>query len=104
MTSQQTIVWRSVGVVAAVQLIGAFAAVSASGQDPLSPVACLLGVFGTLAHVLVLILICLSLLIFLFGYLRSRTLHRLAKPAFVLGLSSGLAILIGSQAALRCTV
>ena len=90
--------------VAALQLSIAVFAVYSSNQDVLSDGACIGGVFGTLANLLML---SVSVVIALILGVRSRwdeKARRALGPWLLLASSSGVAILIGQYAALRCTV
>jgi hypothetical protein len=79
-------------------------AVYSSSQDVLSDGACIGGIFGTLANLLML---SVSVVVALILGVRSRR-HEKARHALgswlILAASSSVAILIGQYAALRCTV
>jgi hypothetical protein len=78
--------------------------VNSSSQDVLSDGACIGGIFGTLANLLMLSVSVVAALIL---GVRSRR-HEKARHALgswlILAASSSGAILIGQYAALRCTV
>jgi drug/metabolite transporter (DMT)-like permease len=90
--------------VAALQLTVAVFAVYSSSQDVLSDGACIGGIFGTLANLLMLSVSVVAAMIL---GVRSRR-HEKARHALgswlILAASSSGAILIGQYAALRCTV
>jgi predicted Co/Zn/Cd cation transporter (cation efflux family) len=91
--------------VAALQLTVAVFAVYSSNQDILSDGACIGGIFGTLANLLIL---SVSVVVALILGVRSRRTRKGASmrwgPWLILASSSSVAILIGQYAALRCTV
>jgi hypothetical membrane protein len=90
--------------VAALQLTVAVFAVYSSNQNILSDGACIGGIFGTLAN---LVILSVSVVVALILSVRSRR-HEKARHALgswlILVSSSGVAIAIGQYAALRCTV
>ena len=96
--------WFVVWVIAATQIFIAVFAVYSSNRDILSDGACLGGIFGTFGNAVLLaglVLWSLGLCIRHAG--KGDIANRLA-PFLLLILTSGIAIAIGSQAGLRCTV
>jgi|SRR6056297_3391798 len=104
MKTKHRAIWILVTVVAVLQLSVAVFAVYSSGQDILSDGACIGGIFGTLANVVILAVVSITLLVLGFLSLRAKVAHPWLSPIFVLAASSGLSIMIGVQAGLRCTV
>jgi uncharacterized membrane protein len=104
MQSGQRAIWTLVTVLAVVQLSVAVFAVYSSGQNILSHGACIGGIFGTLANVIILSVVSIMLLVLGFLSLRAKAAHPWLSPIFILAASSGLSIMIGVQAGLRCTV
>jgi predicted Co/Zn/Cd cation transporter (cation efflux family) len=90
--------------IAALQLTVAVFAVYSSNQSILSDGACIGGIFGTLAN---LVILSVSVVVALILGVRSRrhekALHALGSWLILVS-SSGVAIAIGQYAALRCTV
>ena len=91
-------------IVAALQLTVAAFAVYSSNRDILSDGACIGGIFGTLANILILSVAVVAALVLSTKPFRESRLRRGVKPLLILASSSSVAILIGQYAALRCTV
>jgi hypothetical protein len=96
--------WTIAVIVAALQLSVAVFAVYSSKQDLLSHGACIGGIFGTLANVLIVAVAAVVVLILGMISLRRGKARPALKSWLLLVASSSLAILIGQYAALRCTV
>ena len=96
--------WFTASCVAAVQLGVAGFAVYSSSQDILSDGACIGGIFGSLANMGLLVLTAVTALILAVRSRHEEKLHRWVSPLLLVTASSGLAILIGMQAGLSCTV
>ena len=96
--------WIVVYLISTVQIAVAVFAVYSSNRDILSDGACIGGIFGTLANFVILLIaaIVASLLALRSWNVGSR--HLWLMPMVFLFLSSGIAIPIGSFAAMRCTV
>jgi predicted Co/Zn/Cd cation transporter (cation efflux family) len=96
---------RSIAInIAALQLTVAVFAVYSSNQDILSDGACIGGVFGTLANLLILSVSVVVALILGVRSRRDEKARRALGSWLILASSSSVAILIGQYAALRCTV
>lgn len=91
-------------IVAALQLSVAIFAVTSSNRDVLSDGACIGGVYGTLANILILSVTVVALLVLSAKPFAGSRLRRGVKPLLILASSSSVAILIGQYAAFRCTV
>jgi hypothetical protein len=89
---------------AAFQIAIAFFARASSERDILSDGACIGGAAGMLGGLVILVLAALALLVLAFRSLRAREVHQLIAPLLFLVSSSGLAFVLASSAALRCTV
>ena len=96
--------WTTAFLIAAVQLSVAVFAVYSSSQDILSDGACIGGIFGSLANAGILLIASVWLIVLIIKSIRTKTRHPLLQHLCLVLASSGLAILIGMQAALRCTV
>ena len=104
MNAQPSTVWRLIALLAVTQLsISIFASYSSS-QDILSDGACLGGIFGSLANLVLLALSTLFLVVFGLRSLLQKVQHWCVAPSLALLLSSAVAFLFSSGAALRCTV
>ena len=80
-------------------------AVQSSSRDVLSDGACIGGVFGTLANLLILAVVLVwSITMAVKSPKRSVLETDRLKSLLVVGVSSSLAIFIGYHAAIRCTV
>jgi len=91
-------------IISSVQLTVAVAAVTASANNPISDLACLGGVFGTLVNVIILAITLPWALILAFkSWKKNPKPPGLTYLSMVCG-TSLLAIWIGSGGALRCTV
>ena len=96
--------WLFALVVAFLQNAIAVYAVYASSQDILSDAACIGGIFGSLANLAIIAVVALWSSILAVKSYRNRRWAPGLKPLLVVALSSGLAVVIGMNAALRCTV
>ena len=96
--------WTTAFLIAAVQHSVAVFAVYSSSQDILSDGACIGGIFGSLANIVILAIAAVWLLVLIIKSMRTKTRHPLFQHLCFVLASSGLAILISMQAALRCTV
>ena len=104
MPSRQAENWTAAIVLAGIQVSVAIFAVYSSNQDVLSDGACLGGVFGTAANVVIAIAGGLAAVVLSLKSFKAGVWHPWCRPAMFLCLSSGAAIWIGAYAALRCTV
>jgi len=100
----QKTTWWIVLAVAGLQIGVAVFAVASSQRDILSDGACLGGIFGTLANLVVLCGVVCTCLVLGVKSAKEKRRHPMLPLLFVLACSSGLAIFIGQSAALRCTV
>ncbi|MDP5361058.1 MAG: hypothetical protein NWP79_02770, partial [Paracoccaceae bacterium] len=89
---------------AATQLSIAVFAIYSSNQDRLSDGACLGGVFGTLANVVIFVVVGIVSLVLTIRSLWAKTWHAGLAPLYFVLLTSSFSILIGQYAGLRCTV
>jgi hypothetical protein len=104
MVTDQKEYWVVALVVASLQLFVAVFAAYSSNQDILSDGACIGGIFGTLANLVILFVVAVWLIFLVIKSFKATIFHSGLKPLFVLVLSSTFAIFIGQYAALRCTV
>lgn len=104
MQSEHNKRWIAVFVIAGIQVAVAVFATHSSNTDVLSDGACIGGVFGSLANLIVLFIAVIASLILSLISWKAQAWHPWCKPAMSLCLSSGFAIWIGAYAALRCTV
>jgi hypothetical protein len=91
-------------LVAALQNAVAVYAVYSSYRDPLSDGACIGGVYGTLTNIAILVLLVTWLLMLAVKNFRSSVWDKRVWPLATVAISCGLAIMIGQNAMLRCTV
>jgi len=96
--------WIAAFAIAGIQIAVAVFAVHSSNKDVLSDGACIGGIFGSLANIVVLFIALILLSILSLISLKAQAWHPWFKPAMFLCLSSSFAIWIGAYAALRCTV
>ena len=91
-------------VIVATQLTLAVAAVLSSISDPLSDLACLGGIFGSLANVVLCAAASLWAMISAIRSYRAKSRRPELKYLLLVAGSSAVAFLIGVNAALHCTV
>jgi hypothetical protein len=96
--------WLGVLFVAVVQNGIAISAVYSSREDRLSDVACIGGHFGSVANMAILVVVVIWAAILAVRSFRDPTWHYGLGPLSAVAFSSVLAILIGMDAALRCSV
>ena len=96
--------WFVALFVAGVQVSIAVVAIYSSIQNNLSDGACIGGIFGTLVNMVILVLATPAALVLAFRSRGRKELHPWVAPLLLVTLSSVVAILIGLQAGLRCTV
>ena len=96
--------WFFALLVAALQISVAIFATYSSSINRISEGACLGGAFGTLANLVILAVAVVWLLILAAKSFKKAQRHAGLKPLSVLVLSSIVAIIIGLNAALGCTV
>ncbi|MEL6170187.1 MAG: hypothetical protein AAFR35_15985 [Pseudomonadota bacterium] len=77
---------------------------AATGQNRLSDGACIGGIFGSLGNLAILALVAVWAIILAVKSFRNAELHAGLKPLGTVALSSVIAISIGLNAALGCTV
>lgn len=99
-----TIHWVIALSVATVQNGIAIFAVYSSSQNQLSDGACLGGYFGSLASMAILAVVVIWSIILAVRSFRGPAWHHSLKPLSAVALSSVIAILIGMNAVLGCTV
>ena len=102
--SDSAIRWVPALSLAALQIGVAVFAVYSSRQDILSDGACLGGIFGTLVNLAILAVVLIWALVVAVRSFRAASWHTSLKPLAAVVLSSTLAIFIGMEAGLRCTV
>ncbi len=102
--SSSTIHWGLALFLAAAQNAVAVFAVYSSGQDRLSDGACIGGVFGSLANMFILAVVMIWAIVLAVKSRKRATWHDGLKPLGFVVVSSILAIFIGLNAALGCTV
>ena len=100
----RTIRWVFAVFVAAMQNGIALFAVYSSGQNRLSDGACIGGGFGTLASLVILGVVILWGIVLAARSFRGTNWHAALKPLGFVALSSAIAIIIGLNAVLSCTV
>ncbi|MEO1538175.1 MAG: hypothetical protein AAFR73_10635 [Pseudomonadota bacterium] len=99
-----TVRWIVALSISAIQNGVAIFAVYSSSQDRLSDGACLGGYFGTLANIAILAIVVIWALVLVIRSFRQPVWHTGLKPLAVVALSSVVAITVGLNAALSCTV
>lgn len=99
-----TIHWCLALSVAATQIFVAVVAIYASSQNRLSEAACLGGAFGSLGNIFVLAVVVIWAIVLAALSRKLTNWHKGLKPLSVVALSSIVAILIGRNAVLGCTV
>jgi len=99
-----TIRWCLALSLAAAQISVAIFAVFSSSQNRLSDGACIGGIFGSLANLFVLAVVLIWAITLAVKSRKMATWHDGLKPLGVVALSSTMAIFIGLNAALHCTV
>ena len=95
--------YLALGVAALQNAIAVFAVYSSS-KDILSDGACIGGVFGSLVNLAVLVVVLVWSLVLAVKSRKESRWHSALKPLLVVALSSVIAIVIGMNAGLRCTV
>lgn len=96
--------WVFALCVAAAQIGIAVFAVYSSSKDILSDGACIGGVFGSLANMAVLLVVLVWSLVLAVKSRKEARWHGALKPLLVVAISSIIAIVMGMNAGLRCTV
>ncbi len=97
--------WRRLAIaIATMQIIVAVAVLNVSYQNPISDLACLGGIFGSLVNIVILVALGLWSLYLGYRSYRAKALHPVLRYVPVVAVSSFLAIYVSAEAALLCTV